>query len=286
MKKKYHKKVFKLGLSMGEICHHRRNNSGCIFCLPETFTDDIKSQTIDEQIAYLLPKMKKHSDIFIAYFQDETSFDLNVDDFKSKIESVLKYKEIKEITISTRPDVLKIPHLEFLSQLEMDVNIEIGVQTINERSLQFLNRGHNFEDIKTALKLLKKYDFRVGAHIILGIPNETFSDYLNTINYLNSQEIDEIKIHNLVAYRGTKLGNMILNSEVRLLNLEEYLDVLLEIIPFINPEIVISRLFTSNLNRTGIALNSFPGYKKDWMNKLVHLTDEKDIYQGSKFEEN
>ncbi len=282
MKEKYHKKVFKIGLSMGEICHHRKNNGGCIFCLPETFTDNIKSKSISEQIDYLLPKMKKHSDIFIAYFQDETSFDLDFEIFKTKIKSVLNYDEIKEITISTRPDVLKIKHLDFLSELNFDVNIEIGVQTVNDESLRFLNRGHTFSDIKNAINILKNYDFRIGTHLILGIPNETFEDNLNTINYLNSQNIDEIKIHNLVAYKGTKLGKMISNSEVELLNFDGYLGLLAKIIPYIKSEIVISRLFTSNVNRTGTAIKSFPGYKKDWMNKLVHLMNEKDIFQGQK----
>lgn len=282
MKEKYYKKVFKIGLSMGEICHHRKNNGGCIFCLPETFTDNIKYKSISEQIDYLLPKMKKHSDIFIAYFQDETSFDLDFEIFKTKIKSVLNYDEIKEITISTRPDVLKIQHLDFLSELNFDVNIEIGIQTINDESLRFLNRGHTFSDIKNAINILKNYDFRIGAHLILGIPNETFEDNLNTINYLNSQNIDEIKIHNLVAYKGTKLGKMISNSEVKLLNLDEYLGLLVKIIPYIKSEIVISRLFTSNVNRTGTAIKSFPEYKKDWMNKLVHLMNEKDIFQGQK----
>ncbi len=282
MKEKYHKKVFKIGLSMGEICHHRKNNGGCIFCLPETFTDNIKSKSISEQIDYLLPKMKKHSDIFIAYFQDETSFDLDFEIFKTKIKSVLNYDEIKEITISTRPDVLKIKHLDFLSELNFDVNIEIGVQTVNDESLRFLNRGHTFSDIKNAINILKNYDFRIGTHLILGIPNETFEDNLNTINYLNSQNIDEIKIHNLVAYKGTKLGKMISNSEVELLNFDGYLGLLAKIIPYIKSEIVISRLFTSNVNRTGTAIKSFSGYKKDWMNKLVHLMNEKDIFQGQK----
>ncbi len=282
MKEKYHKKVFKIGLSMGEICHHRKNNGGCIFCLPETFTDNIKSKSISEQIDYLLPKMKKHSDIFVAYFQDETSFDLDFEIFKTKIKSVLNYDEIKEITISTRPDVLKIKHLDFLSELNFDVNIEIGVQTVNDESLRFLNRGHTFSDIKNAINILKNYDFRIGTHLILGIPNETFEDNLNTINYLNSQNIDEIKIHNLVAYKGTKLGKMISNSEVELLNFDGYLGLLAKIIPYIKSEIVISRLFTSNVNRTGTAIKSFPGYKKDWMNKLVHLMNEKDIFQGQK----
>ena len=280
MKKKYGGKVFKIGLSMGEICHHRVNSGGCIFCLSETFTDKIKTQNIENQMAYLLPKMKKHAEFFIAYFQDETSFDLDFTAFKQKINAVLRFEEIKEITISTRPDVLNEKYLDYLSQLDKDVTIEIGAQTINDKSLNFLNRGHNFLDIQKAINVLKKYKMRIGVHLILGIPGEDFNDYLQTINYFNSQNIAEIKFHNLVAYQGTKLGEMVKKSEVKLLNLDEYLQVLLRIIPLVKREIIISRLFTSNVNRTGNAINTFPGYKKNWMNKLAHLMDINDVYQG------
>ncbi len=285
MKKKYDQKVFKLGLSMGEICHHRKKNGGCIFCLPETFTDDIKSENIKKQIEYLLLKMKKYADIFIAYFQDETTLDVDFEQFKNKIEKVLQFKEIKEITISTRPDVLKIKHLDFLSGLELDVNIEVGIQTIHNKSLEYLNRGHSFSDITNAVKLLKMYNFRIGAHLILGIPGENFKDNLETIDFINSAKIDEVKIHNLVAYQNTKLGEAVKNSEVNLLDFAEYLDLLTEIIPYIKPEIVISRLFTSNVNRTGKAINPFPDYKKNWMNKLTYLMNYKDVFQGQKLKE-
>ncbi|HOE91758.1 MAG TPA: TIGR01212 family radical SAM protein [Candidatus Cloacimonadota bacterium] len=285
-KNKYGRKMFKIGLSTGLECPQRVNNSPCIFCEPKSFIDNESKElgSITQQIDYLTNKIsKQYRDIgFIAYFQDNTSTYGDFAFLKKLFTEAINHPLINEVIISTRPDYINEDLLSFFSRMEKDVTFELGIQTIHDKSLQFLNRNHSHQHSIDAINLLKKYSFRVGAHILLGIPNETKADILSTIDFINRAGVDDIKIHHLIAYKNTQYGaiyDSVIHS-IAYSSLDEYCDLLIEIIRVLNPNTIISRLFTSNLNRQGNAKNQFAGVKRQWINHLTKMLNEKNIVQG------
>ncbi len=286
LKKRYGKRTFRIGLSLHQECPHRLDNGGCIFCLTESFTDLIQKEKPDpeKQLEILIPKLKKNcGDVkLLAYFQDNTSTSGNVQQLKQIFTKTLKHIEISGLIISTRPDFLNEEIMEMLKGLPGDVFLEIGLQSIHQKSLDLLNRGHNMTDFARAVKLSEEYKIETGVHLILGIPGETLNDILETISYLNSLDaVSQIKFHNLVVYEGTPLASYPQEFREAIPHLEDYIALIGNVLPHVRGNRVISRLFTSNVNRTNLTLNPFPGIKRDWLNRLTAYLNDNDIIQGS-----
>ncbi|MCB5251295.1 MAG: TIGR01212 family radical SAM protein [Candidatus Cloacimonadales bacterium] len=285
-KKKYKNKTYKIGLSIGQECPQRIIHSPCIFCLPQSFIDQKSKHlpTITNQIDFLTSKLKKqYGDIsFIAYFQDNTSTFGDIDYLKNVFDQAFYHPLIKEVIISTRPDYINRDVLNLFKSYEKDLKFEIGMQTIHDKSLLFLNRNHTQKDTDAAIKLIKQYKYMIGVHLLLGIPHESIGDILQTIEYVNAHNINEVKIHNLIAYKNTRYGELYKSKNLPFAysNLSEYCELLIRIIGHLNPSIVISRLFTSNLNRQGNALNQFPGVKTEWINHLTKMLNNNNVFQG------
>ena len=292
-KNKYGFKVFKLGLSTLIPCPLRAKGNQCNFCIEDTFTDTMTNnyKDINSQIDYLSEKIRDkvfknyQNEAYIAYFQENTSSYGDIDYLHSLFKQADNHPKILEIIISTRPDYINTQFLEILNDIKKPYKIEVGIQTIHNKSLQFFNRNHSHEDNIRAIDLLKKYSINTGAHLIIGCPLENHPKHkyvLETIEWINNQDnISDIKLHNLVVYKEAELANIINKSD--LLNLPHYLEILTEIIKNIRPDIVISRLFTSNLNRHNKMLNDFPGIKKHWLNQLKGKLNQSDIYQGQNY---
>ncbi len=282
LEKKFERKVFRVGLSIGIKCPNRIQNGGCIFCNPETFTGEYQSQnlSIEEQLEDAIPRIKKScGDVgFLAYFQDETSTAGDIEFLRNKFSRALSHPEILGLIVSTRPDFVNDEIVEMLLSFKVPVTVEIGMQSIHDKSLDFLNRNHDFLQTRKAIEICVKAGLDVGVHLIIGIPNESFDDILETIKYVSSNSfIKQVKFHNLVVYKNTKLAEM---NNIHLLSIDEYIDILLELIPFLRGDIVISRLFTSNIRRTQIVEGNYEGSKPEWLNKLRLKLIEKNYYQG------
>jgi len=286
LKKRYGKRIFRLGLSINRDCPHRKENGGCIFCSPESFTDRRLAGHLEvkQQIETLLPEIRRGCGPvgLLAYFHHETSTASDLDYLKHIFSETLKHNEIKGLIISTRPDYLNEKIMSMLKELKGEVFLEIGLQSIREESLDFLKRGHTAEDFTAAAELCSRYGIEAGVHLILGIPGETREDMLRTVEYLNGLEmIKQIKFHNLVVYKGTELARYPREILDSIPDLEEYIALLAIVLQHTRGDRVISRLFTSNVNRDGRALNSFPGLKRSWLNRLSTYLDKNDIVQGS-----
>ncbi len=284
LEKKFERKVFRVGLSTGIKCPNRTENGGCIFCNPETFTGEYQSQnlSIEKQLDDAIPRIKKScGDVgLLAYFQDETSTAGDVEFLRGKFSQALSHPEILGLIVSTRPDFVDSEIVEILLSFKVPVTIEIGMQSVHDKSLDFLNRNHNFLQTQKAIELCGKAGLDVGVHLIIGIPNESFDDMLQTIKYVSSNDfIKQVKFHNLVVYKNTKLAEM---KNIHLLSIDEYIDILSELIPFLRGDIVISRLFTSNIRKSQIAVGNYEGSKPEWLNKLRLKLIEKKYYQGCK----
>jgi uncharacterized protein len=282
--KKYGRKVFRVGLSIGTVCPHRQETGGCVFCNPETFTGEYQSASfsISQQLEIAIPRIKENcGDVAIlAYFQDETSTAGNLIELRDKFSEALAHPEIIGLVLSTRPDYINPEVVEMLKSLDTEISIELGMQTIHNKSLEFLNRGHSHEQTTCAVQICKTAGFNVGVHLIVGIPGESKDEILQTIKYISSNEnIDQVKFHNLVVYKNTELAQLV--SPNQIMNIEEYIEVLAEVISYLREDIVISRLFTSNIRRNQLAVDSYTGNKTKWMNSLRLKLIEKNIVQGS-----
>lgn len=282
-RKEYNSRVMKLGLSLGVTCPNRLKG-GCIFCLPATFTDEINDQsgfTLTEQIELLLPKIESKTKVnkFIAYLQDETSTACDLEYLDESLAILEKSNIFQEIIISTRPDYLDLNVIRVLKKRSLPITIEIGMQTIHDASLNLLQRNHSQDDTIKALELCSDNNIPVGVHLIVGIPFETEAMVLETINFINKTEIiKDVKIHNLVAYQGTKLAEIY--QELQFLSYSEYIKLLAVVIGNLQADKTISRLFTSNLRRDFVALDPFPGFKKLWLRDLWLYLKSNTISQG------
>ena len=280
---KFGEKVFRVGLSTGKTCPHRKDNGGCIFCNPHTFTGEYQSQdlSIEEQFKDAIPRIKKAcGDVkLLAYFQDETSTYGNINFLKQKFDEALSHPEVIGLVVSTRSDYINEKVIELLASYKVPVTIEIGLQSVHNKSLEFLNRGHTFEQAEKAIEMCGKAGLTVSVHLILGIPNETYNEMLQTIKWVSSNKyISQVKFHNLVVYRNTKLAKMV---DIPIYTIEEHIKNMGKLIPYLRGDIVVSRLFTSNIRRSQIAIGKYPGNKTKWMNELRKYIYEHGINQGS-----
>ena len=283
----FHEKVFRVGLSIGIDCPHRIQTGGCIFCNPDTFTGEYQRAniSIDEQFRIAIPRIHNSCGKvkLLAYFQDETSTACSVDFLRRKMDQAMSYTDVVGVVVSTRPDYISQNHIDFFQTLSYPFTLELGLQTVHNKSLNWLQRGHSFEQVDKIINKCGDAGIEIGVHLILGIPSESFEEMRETVTYVsNNSFIKQIKLHNLVVYKNTLLEQMMLNKKCKLLSIKEYIELLSELIPHIKGDKVISRLFTSNIRRTQVALNHLEGNKTKWMNWLRLLMEEKKYKQGSK----
>jgi radical SAM protein (TIGR01212 family) len=289
LQKKYRRKVFRVGLSTGIPCPHREQTGGCIFCNAETFTGEYQSQglTVKQQLADAVPRIKEScGDVkLLAYFQDDTSTAGEIDFLRKKFEEALSHPDVIGLVVSTRPDYVNNEVVELLNSFEVPVTVEIGLQSIHNSSLRFLNRGHDFQHVEKAIKICGKSGLNVGVHLIIGIPGETFDDMLETIQYISANKyIKQVKFHNLVVYKNTKLAEITKKWKIPTLQIPKYIEMLANLLPYLRGDIVVTRLFTSNIRRSQIALGDFTGNKTKWMNELRKYIYKNNIFQGSETE--
>jgi radical SAM protein (TIGR01212 family) len=289
LKKRFGRKVFRVGLSIGEVCPHRLKTGGCIFCNPETFTGVYQAQnlSVKEQLAEAIPQIKNNcGDVaLLAYFQDETSTAGDLHKLREKYSATLDHPDMVGLVVSTRSDYINKEIIDLLKSLPTPVTVEIGLQSIHNRSLNLLNRGHTFEQVDEAIMLCGEAGLEVGVHLILGIPEETEDDILETIRYVSENKyITQVKFHNLVCYQKTMLAQMVKINNWKILTIEEYIPLLANAIAHLRQDMVISRLFTSNIKRNQIAIGEYKGNKTKWMAQLRNYMNAYKIWQGSKME--
>ncbi|MCF7913011.1 MAG: TIGR01212 family radical SAM protein [Candidatus Cloacimonetes bacterium] len=282
---KYGEKVFRVGVSTGITCPHR-DAGGCIFCNPGTFRGAYQDNNlnIEEQLEQGMAILRKNSKAksFIAYFQDETSTAGDLEYLADLFNRALQYPGIKGLVVSTRPDYINPQVCEMLTSFSQPVSVELGMQSIHDKSLNFLRRGHSQADTARAIELCREWGIETGVHLILGIPEECFGDMLATIRWVsNNTAIREVKLHNLVVYDGTDLAKLWQAGEIKQMPVDEYIEILCELIPWIRSDIVISRLFTSNILHNDLAMAALSGNKTKWMNLLRLKLLEKGYKQGS-----
>jgi uncharacterized protein len=229
--KKFGCRVRKVSLDGGFDCPNRDGTlgaGGCIFCDPESFSPSLRlkiASVADQLKAGIIRLSARHRlDKFVAYFQPATNTYAPLPRLKSLLEEVLGYPQVVGLAIGTRPDCLGDAVLDLLADFARRtwLVIELGLQTIHDRTLDRLNRGHHYDSFLDAVDRCHKRNLEIGAHVILGLPGESRDDMLATARELARLGINSVKLHNLYAVKNTPLAAMVERGEVTLPELPEY----------------------------------------------------------------
>ena len=249
---KFGQSVGKIPLDLGHPCPNRLHG-GCIFCRPASFTptylrstDDIAEQIAKGKAHLLKGRFKK----YFAYLQQETCTAVATEKLLPILEMLLSDIDCLGLILSTRPDYVADELLRSLGDLVAKSGkrclFELGLQSVHERSLQFLNRNHHFSDfLDASLRIRETGCIELGAHLILGIPGETEEDMLHSLKTVCELGVTHLKLHHLQVLYGTALATLYAEGKVALFTKEEYLQFLLRALPIIPSEVTIHRLWAT-----------------------------------------
>ncbi len=243
---KFGSKVFKVPLDIGSSCPNF-STGGCIYCSGRSAAN-ISNNNLDiiEQFNTTKKIMERKwpNSLYIPYFQSGTNTYGEIEPFKKMVDKLLIINKVVGISIATRPDALSDEWLDYLSELNTRtfLTVELGLQSSNDKTLKFINRGHTVDDFTKAVNELKKRNIFTVAHIINGLPYETKEDMLKTAMYLNKLGIDGIKIHMLYITKNTKLSTIYEKECFHVLSREEYVDIVCSQLELLNENIVIERI--------------------------------------------
>lgn len=253
LQEKFGEKVYKLPVNLAGTCPNRDGTvgtGGCIFCDEQGagFEALPACLPVREQLTqnkdFFSKRFKARK--FIAYFQAFTNTYLPLAAFQENILAAAGVPDIVGISISTRPDCLNDNYLSFLQEISerknLEINIELGLQTVNYHTLRIINRGHTLAEFIDAALRAKKYGFAVCAHLILNLPWDDEYDVVENAKVLSALEIDYVKLHSLYIVRDTVLGRMYENGEIKIISLEEYVDRVILFLEHLSPEVVVQRL--------------------------------------------
>lgn len=282
----FHHKVFKVSLNANFSCPNFQNGNGCIFCLHGSNDYDI-SKNGDlikqfEEIKYTLEK-KWPDGYYIGYFQANTNTYAPVSILKEKFESILKLDKVVGLSIATRSDAITEECYDYLEELNQKtfLTVELGLQSSNENTLKLIKRGHDVHNFVLAVEKLKKRGIKVVVHIINGLPYETKEDMVNTVKFLNDLGIDGIKIHMLHILKGTELARMYQENPFSILSKDEYIDIVIEQLEYLNPRIVIHRI-TGDPNVNDLIEPTWLIKKFCVLNDIDKEMVKRNVYQGDK----
>ena len=250
-KTKFNSKVFKVSLNAGFSCPNldgTLSNKGCIYCsnsgsgeFAGNVNDDLVTQfnNVKDMISHKWPNSK-----YIAYFQAHTNTYAPVTTLKEKYESVLNLNNVIGLSIATRPDAISDDCLDYLEELNKRtfLTVELGLQTIHEKTSILINRCHTLECFKNCVNKLRKRNINVVVHIINGLPYETKEMMIGTVKYLNNLDIQGVKIHMLHIIKETNLEKLYKETNFHVLTKDEYVDIVCDQLEYLREEIVINRI--------------------------------------------
>lgn len=246
-KNKFGCKVFKISLNAGFSCPHL-NTGGCIYCSKigsGEFAGNINEDLITQfNKGKEMMNKKWQTGKYIGYFQVRTNTLAPVNILKEKYEAILNLDNVVGLSIATRPDSISDECLDYLEELSKRtyLTVELGLQTIHDKTSKLINRGHDLECFNKCLKRLRDKNINVVVHIINGLPYETKSDMIETAKYLGKLDIQGIKIHMLHILKDTKLEEMYNKEKFHVLTKEEYVEIVCEQLKYLDENIVIHRL--------------------------------------------
>ncbi|MBR1377022.1 MAG: TIGR01212 family radical SAM protein [Bacilli bacterium] len=291
-KNKFNSKVFKVSLNAGFTCPNidgSKGTGGCIYCSHGSgeFAGNPKDNLIKQfnEVKDMISRKWPNSK-YIAYFQANTNTYAPVNILKEKYESVLSLDNVVGLSIATRADAISDECLDYLEKLSNKtyLTIELGLQTIHEKTSTFINRCHTLKEFEDMVLKLRKRNINVVVHIINGLPYETENMMLETVKYLNKLDIQGIKIHMLSVVKDTKLEKLYNEKPFHILSKEEYVDIVCKQLELLRPEIVINRI-TGDPKKEDLIEPNWLIKKFCVLNDIDKEMAKRNIYQGDKVKE-
>lgn len=289
-KNKFGIKVFKVSLNGGFSCPNldgRIGYGGCIYC-PKSGSGEFggdKEDSLEEQFLKMKEVVnKKHIPCkYIGYFQARTNTYASLDVLKEKYECILKQDDVIGLNIATRCDAISDDCLDYLEELSKRtfLTIELGLQTIHEKTSVLINRCHSLKQFEDMVVKLRKRNINVCVHIINGLPYETEEMMLDTVRYLNKLDIQGIKIHMLYIIKDTVIDTMYKKERFKILSKEEYIDIVIKQLELLRPEIVINRI-TSDPDKETLVEPRWLVDKCQLLNDIDKEMKRRNTYQGIK----
>lgn len=288
LRERFGEKVYKVTLNGGMSCPNRDGKlgtRGCIFCSAGgsgDFAADSSlsiTEQIDRQISILSAKRPIHK--YIAYFQAFTNTYAPVEYLEKIFTEALAHPGIAALSIGTRPDCLGKDVIALLSRLnrQKPVWVELGLQTIHEKTAAYIRRGYPLSCFEDAVRRLRSEDIEVIVHTILGLPGESTQDILNTMKYLNHQDIQGIKLQLLHVLRGTDLASDYEKGLFRTYERDEYISLVISCLEHLRPDMVIHRI-TGDGPKDLLIAPLWASRKREVLNLLHHQMKANHNYQG------
>ena len=251
LKEKYGTKVYKLPINIPVSCPNRDgviSTGGCTYCgdIGAGFECLSSFLSVQNQLETNMEKIKKKykAEKFIAYFQNYSNTYLPPDIFRQYMEESIQ-KDIVEIAISTRPDCINDEYLEILDEIskqhEVHICIELGLQTVNYKSLIEINRGHTLAEFIDAVMRIKNFGFDICTHVILNLPYDNMIDVIETAKIISALQIPLVKIHALYIVKNTKLAEDYL-SGLQLISKNEYIERVITFLEYLSNSVFLERL--------------------------------------------
>ena len=248
-------RVQKISIDAGFTCPNRDGRigvGGCIFCDNKSFNSSYCShkKSVTEQLedgkrffAKKYPDMK-----YLAYFQAYTNTYDAVDKLKQLYEEALKVEDVVGIVIGTRPDCVSSELLDYLEELNKRtfLIVEYGIESCNDDTLRYINRGHDFACTRKAVEETAKRGIYVGGHVIMGLPGEDASESLRQAPIISSLPLTMLKIHQMQIIKGTRLAKIYKEQPFHLYTVEEYIDLITQYIGLLRSDLVLERFVTQS----------------------------------------
>lgn len=245
--------------------------------------ESIQSQVLNYFNSYKAERANK----FIAYFQNFTNTYDSIENLKSKYDSALIDKRIVALAIATRPDCINEDICKLIASYKekVDVWVELGLQTSNDITGNLINRGYRSKTFTEAVNLLNKYNIEIVAHIMVGLPNETFEDIKNTVNFINNHNIQGLKIHSTYVIENTVLADMYKSGDYTPITLDYYIECASYILTHINPNIIIHKI-SGDAPKDLLLAPEWNCHKKWILNGIAKYMKNNDLFQGKQFYNN
>jgi len=244
-------RVQKVSIDAGFTCPNVDGTvaiGGCTFCDNRSFSPSrrIPRQQITDQIDEGIRRMRNRysCEHFMAYFQPATNTYAPVEKLRPLYDQALAHPQVVAMAIGTRPDCVPDDVLDLLEEVagRTYLSIEYGLQTIHNRSLDWMNRGHHHDAFLDAIERSRGRGFEICAHVMLGLPGESHADMLATAHEVARLGIDSVKIHNLYAVQNTPLAAQVQSGEVELMERDAYVQTLVDFLELLPPKMVVERI--------------------------------------------
>ena len=257
IKSNFGKRVQKISINVGFSCPNRdgsKGYGGCTYCNNDAFSPDYCgpdktiSQQLNEGIDFFSKKYKSQQ--YLAYFQTYTNTYSDIESLKKMYSEALSHHSIVGLVIGTRPDCISEEVIDYLSYLSNKyfISLEFGVESTLEKTLLKINRCHSFEDSKTAYELAKNKNIHLGAHLIIGLPGETREDILQHAKTISQLPIQTLKLHQLQIVKQSVMSKQYSTNpqDFKLFTIEGYIDLIVDFIGLLRPDIVIERFISES----------------------------------------